>query len=181
MTVLAGYVGFQYSQNERALEVSEAPGLADAKVTVQPRPVTPFNWTVFVSDDEKHRFAHVNLKRKEPRRYRPGDGFIARVDSPYLPLEQAIWVTRRRYGETDQHLARPGTRSRSPFRWFCTAGVRRGQRTLRLVRRPALPHPGREGCRFATRLPRRRRVAAAAALAFLGLRRKRSASCGWLE
>ena len=49
----------------------------DARVTVHPRPVSPFNWTVFVSDDEAHRFAHVNLVRKEPRRYQPGDGFIA--------------------------------------------------------------------------------------------------------
>ena len=124
MTVLAGYVGFQYIQKERALEFgveyAKSQALRDAKVTVQPRPVSPFNWTVFVSDDEAHRFAHVNLERKEARRFRPGDGFIARVDSPYLPLEQAVWVTRRRYGETDQDLIR-GAWNSEPlafFRWF---------------------------------------------------------------
>ena len=98
--MLAGYVGFQYVQKQNALGVRRrttrrSRACADARITAHPRPVSPFNWTVFVSDDEAHRFAHVNLVRKEPRRYQPGDGFIARIDSPYMPLEQAIWVTRR--------------------------------------------------------------------------------------
>jgi inner membrane protein len=82
--------------------------------------VSPFNWTVFVSDEETHRFAHVNLVRKEPRRYQPGDGFIARIDSPYMPVEQAIWVRRSRYGETDNAMIRDAWNSEplSFFRWF---------------------------------------------------------------
>jgi inner membrane protein len=121
---LAGYVGLQYVQKQRALEFGDqyvkSLRLENAKTTVHPRPVSPFNWTVFVSDEETHRFAHVNLVRKEPRRYQPGDGFIARVDSPYLPLEQAIWVNRARYGETDQALIREAWNSQplSFFRWF---------------------------------------------------------------
>jgi len=122
--VLAGYVAFQYVQRERAIEFGEKyareKNLANARVTVHPRPVSPFNWTVFVSDDAAHRYAHVNLARKEPRRYKPGDGFIARVDSPYLPLEQAIWVARSRYGETDHALIRDAWNSDALgfFRWF---------------------------------------------------------------
>ena len=122
--VLCGYVAFQYVQKERALdfgaEHAKSMALRDAHVTVQPRPVSPFNWTVFVSDDEAHRFAHVNLVRKEARRYQPGDGFIARVDSPYLPLEQAVWVTRRRYGETEREMIREAWNAESLafFRWF---------------------------------------------------------------
>jgi inner membrane protein len=122
--VLGAYVGFQYVQKQRAtelgLEYARSKGMQQARVTVHPRPVSPFNWTVFVSDDESHRFAHVNLVRKEARRFQPGDGFIARVDSPYLPLEQAVWVTRRRYGETDRELIR-GAWNAEPlafFRWF---------------------------------------------------------------
>jgi len=122
--VLCGYVAFQYVQKQRALEFgveyAKSQALRDAKVSVHPRPVSPFNWTVFVSDDEAHRFAHVNLVRKEARRFQPGDGFIARVDSPYLPLEQAVWVTRRRYGETEQDLIRGAWNSQPLgfFRWF---------------------------------------------------------------
>ena len=122
--VLAGYVGFQYLQQQKALEFgndyARARGLSGARVIAHPRPVSPFNWTVFVSDNETHRYAHVNLVRKEPRRYQPGDGFVARIDSPYMPLEQAIWVARSRYGETNQQLIREAWNSEALafFRWF---------------------------------------------------------------
>lgn len=100
--VLAGYVGFQYVQKQKAIDFGEAyaqaQGLQAAVVTAHAKPVSPFNWTVFVSDERAHRFAHVNLIRREPRPYQPGDGFIARIDSPYLPLDQAVWVTKMRYG-----------------------------------------------------------------------------------
>jgi inner membrane protein len=122
--LLVGYVGFQYVQKTRATEFgvehAKTLGNANARVTVHPRPVSPFNWTVFVSDEETHRFTHVNLVRTESRRYTPGDGFIARIDSPYLPLERAVWVTRSRYGETDQALIKEAWNAESLyfFRWF---------------------------------------------------------------
>ena len=124
IAVLAGYVGFQYIQREKALEFGEQfakeRNLATARIEVHPRPVSPFNWTVFVSDDETHRFAHINLLRSEAKPYTPGDGFIARIDSPYLPLEQAIWVTRTRYGAADQERIRQAWSSEAlaVFRWF---------------------------------------------------------------
>jgi inner membrane protein len=100
--MLAAYVGFQYVQKQNALDFAEAyaraQGLNDVTISAQPKPVSPFNWTVFVTSEREHHFAQVNLVRREPRRYQPGDGFIARVDSPYLPLDQAIWVARPRYG-----------------------------------------------------------------------------------
>jgi inner membrane protein len=122
--VLAGYVGLQYIQKERALELGEqyakSLGLHNAKTTVHPRPVSPFNWTVFVSDEDAHRYAHVNVVRKESRRYQPGDGFVARLDAAYMPLEQAIWVARPRYGATDQALIREAWNAEELafFRWF---------------------------------------------------------------
>jgi inner membrane protein len=123
--VLAAYVGFQYVQKQNALEFGEkyaaSLGLKEATVSAHPRPVSPFNWTVFVSDEAAHRFAHVNLIRRVPRRYEPGDGFIARVDSPYLPLEQAAWVTKTRYGNPPfDDLGREAWNSPALgfFRWF---------------------------------------------------------------
>lgn len=122
--VLVGYIGFQSVQKQHALELGEQyvreKGIKGARVSAQPRPVSPFNWTVFVSDEESQRFAHVNLVRTEPRRYAPGDGFIARIDSPYLPVAQMIWVTRSRYGETDRALIRSAWDSEALafFRWF---------------------------------------------------------------
>jgi inner membrane protein len=156
--LLAGYVGFQYLQKQEALELgieyARARGMAHAAVTAQPRPVSPFNWTVFVSDDRAHHFAHVNLVRREPRRYQPGDGFIARIDSPYLPAAQAIWVTQTRYGHPPvDALARQAWESPPLgfFRWFAALpafdGISQGStcvwfRDLRFVT------PGREGAPF---------------------------------
>jgi inner membrane protein len=155
--MLAGYVGFQYVQMRNALEFghdyARGRGLAEARVSVQPRPVSPFNWTVFVSDDETHRYAHVNLARKEPRRYQPGDGFIARIDSPYLPLERAIWVARPRYGETHQKLIREAWNSEplAFFRWFAAVpafdGMTEGSTCVWFADLRFLT-PGRDGMPF---------------------------------
>jgi inner membrane protein len=123
--VLVGYVGFQYLQKEKALAVGEAyasaRGIEGATVAVHPRPVSPFNWTVFVSDAEAHRLTHVNLVRETPRTYRPGDGFIARIDSAYQPLASALWETRTRYGEgKERALVQEAWNSPalSVYRWF---------------------------------------------------------------
>jgi inner membrane protein len=161
--VLAGYVGFQYVQKQRAtelgLEYARSKGMQQARVTVHPRPVSPFNWTVFVSDDEAHRFAHVNLVRKEPRRYAPGDGFIARLDAAYLPPEQMIWVTRRRYGETDQALIREAWNSPDLgfFRWFADLpafdGLSEGSTCVWFTDLRFLT-PGRDGMPFRYRVCR---------------------------
>jgi inner membrane protein len=91
--VLAGYVGFQYVQQQKALdfgaEYARSLGLQKTQTTVHPRPVSPFNW-------------------------------IARLDAAYMPLKHAIWVTRPRYGATDEALIREAWSS-APlafFRWF---------------------------------------------------------------
>ena len=160
---LCGYVAFQYVQKQRALEFgaeyARSQALRDARVTAHPKPVSPFNWTVFVSDDEAHRFAHVNLVRKEARRFQPGDGFIARFDSPYLPLEQAVWVTRPRYGETENDLIR-GAWNSEPlafFRWFADLpafdGMSQGCVWFTDLR---FLTPGREGMPFRYRVCRER-------------------------
>jgi inner membrane protein len=114
------YVGFQYVQREKALEFASRYQWSGATVDAHPRPVSPFNWTVFISDARRHEYAHINLVRDEPRPYRQGDGFIARIDSPYMPLDKALWVTRTRYGPGDTTQARDVWESDAlrVFRWF---------------------------------------------------------------
>jgi len=123
--LLAGYVGFQYLQKEKAIEFgaryARENTIKDATINVQPRPVSPFNWTVFVSDEESHRFTHVNLMRQAPRSYREGDGFVAMLDSVYQPLSSARWATRTRYGEgRERTLAQEAWSSPTMgvYRWF---------------------------------------------------------------
>jgi inner membrane protein len=124
---LASYVGFQFILKQQALDFARAYAIAqrlsaDVQVSAQPRPPSPFNWTVFVSDEEAQQYAHINLVREKARRYEPGDGFIARIDSPYVPAAQAIWVRRSRYGETAEarSLARAAWNipELALFRWF---------------------------------------------------------------
>ena len=122
--VLCAYVGFQYLQKEKALEFARGyaaqRGLAGADIAAQPRAVSPFNWTVYVSDEDVHRFAHINLVRKEAKT--GADGFVARLDAPFLPLAEARWETRARFGLTREEvtLARSAWESGALdfFRWF---------------------------------------------------------------
>jgi inner membrane protein len=155
---LAGYVGFQYIQKQHALELGQqhaaSLGLTNATVSAHPRPVSPFNWTVFVSDEKMHRFAHVNLVRREPRRYEPGDGFIARLDSPYLPVDQATWVTQTRYGHPPHdEVGREAWNSPvlGFFRWFADvpafAGATQGSTCVWFVDLRFMT-PGRDGMPF---------------------------------
>jgi len=161
--LLAGYVGFQYVQKQRAtelgLEYARSQGMQQARVSVHPRPVSPFNWTVFVSDDEAHRYAHVNLVRTQPRRYTPGDGFVARLDAAYMPVGQMIWVTRRRYGETNESAIREAWNAEDLafFRWFADLpafdGAGEGSTCVWFTDLRFLT-PGREGMPFRYRVCR---------------------------
>ena len=153
LAVLVAYVGFQYTQKERALEFAAKHARPGSKVDAQARPPSPFNWTLFVSDDEAHEYAHVNLVRTAPRRYQPGDGFIARIDSPYLPLDQAIWVRRTRYGEVNAERGKEAWNAEGLafFRWFAAEPAFDGEsdngRCVWFVDLRFLT-PGREGMPF---------------------------------
>ena len=124
--VLAGYVGMQAVLKHRAEQFGErfagAQHIVDASIEAQPRPVSPFNWTVFVSDAETHRYAHVNLLRSEARPARPDDGLIAQLDEAYRPLDDAHWQSRPRYGFDPATAALARAAWASPalafFRWF---------------------------------------------------------------
>ena len=102
-TMLCVYVGFGWLQKEKALELgaeyARSRNLATAKVAAHPRAVSPYNWTVFVSDERNHHFAHINISRTAPRPYTEGDGFFARLDAAFQPPASARWETRSRYGD----------------------------------------------------------------------------------
>jgi inner membrane protein len=123
---LVGYVGMQAVLKSQAIEFGRqyaaAHGLAHAAVSVQARPVSPFNWTVFVADDAQYRISHVNLVRSTPRIVAPDAGFIPRLDAAYLPLDQARWEAHSRFGDTPEVQALARAAWASPglafFRWF---------------------------------------------------------------
>jgi inner membrane protein len=127
VATLAAYVTFQWFLQQQAIEFGESyarsQALRNVRVTALPRPVSPFNWTVIIEQGEGYRYAHVNLVRHTARpQPGPDTSFIARLDAPYRPLNDARWITAERYGTrlADILLAReayaqPNFRF---FRWF---------------------------------------------------------------
>ena len=106
------YVGLQFVLKERAeafgVRHAAVRKLSDAKVVAHPRPVSPFNWTVFVTNGDRTEYSHVNLVRREAKPVpAPGAGFVERLDAPYRPLDDARWHSREHFGATpaDRTLA----------------------------------------------------------------------------
>ncbi len=100
LAVLAGYVGLQAFAHSRAIdfgvEHARRAGFQAARVSAIPRPVSPFNWTVMVTEGDRYHYADVNLVRDAA----PPDtgGFISRLDAQYAPLALARWVAVEKYG-----------------------------------------------------------------------------------
>jgi len=122
--VLVAYVGFQAVLKEQALDYArgyaQKQGWGGVELAAVPRAVSPFNWTVYASDEVAHRFAHVNLRRQEP--LGAAHDFVGRMDAAFQPLALARWETRPRYGETEaeQRIAREAWASSALgfMRWF---------------------------------------------------------------
>ncbi len=125
LAVLAGYVGFQYLQLQRAVEFGELAareqGLSQARISALPRPVSPFNWMVIIETDAGYRYSHVNLIRKSVLTAAPDAGLIARLDAVYRPLDQAVWDQDVRFGKGAQGAAVRAAFEHPAFeffRWF---------------------------------------------------------------
>jgi inner membrane protein len=125
LVVLVGYVGLQYLQLQNAVAFGERAareqGLAQARVSALPRPVSPFNWMVIIETEDGYRYSHVNLVRSAVLTTAPDAGLIARLDAVYRPLEQAVWERDVRFGNGAQGAAVRAAYEHPAFeffRWF---------------------------------------------------------------
>lgn len=125
LAVLCGYVVFQWTQKQRAIEFgaayAAAQGSSLARVNALPRPVSPFNWMVIVTEPDRYHYAFVNLRRTETPAIAEDAGFVARLDGHYLPLGEARWQQLPRFGgETGRAIAMEAwSHERFGFyRWF---------------------------------------------------------------
>jgi inner membrane protein len=130
LVALGSYVGFQAWQRSRAIDVGEqyahAHGIDAAAVSALPRPVSPYNWMVIVATPHEYRYSFVNLQRSQPRPLSANDGFVARLDAPYLPVAMAQWQSATKLGAgTDRALAEQVWRDPGFgfFRWFAAYPV----------------------------------------------------------
>ncbi len=124
VAALACYVGFQGWLRSEAIDVgvihaAEQP--SGTNVSVQPGPVSPFNWMIINERAGEYRYAFVNLVRRQPADKRRDAGFFERLSSEFDPPGVARWRTASLYGSgADAPLAREAW-SRpeiSFFRWF---------------------------------------------------------------
>jgi inner membrane protein len=127
LAALTLYVGFQWTLQQRAIDFGEryarASGFEAARVTAQPRPVSPFNWTVFAETGTGYRYTHINLIREAVRpEPTPETGFVARLNAAYRPLDQAEWIEVPLFGSTGPDAALAREAFEDPdfrfFRWF---------------------------------------------------------------
>ena len=124
--VLCAYVGFQFAQQQRAIDFGEEyarqSGLRNAVVSALPRPVSPFNWMVVVEADERYHYSLISLSRREAPPPLPADaGFFTRMGAPYLPLDRAAWVQAARHGSPEQAALAKEVLTHPQFaffRWF---------------------------------------------------------------
>ena len=125
LAVLAAYVVMQYALLQQAVDFGEryvkSSGIAQARVTALPRPVSPFNWMVVVENAGGYQYSHINLIRSEILYAPPDAGLIARLDAAYLPMAQAQWETAVRHGGGSQGAAVRAAYEHPDFaffRWF---------------------------------------------------------------
>lgn len=123
LAVLCGYVVFQYTLQQRAIDFGKryaaGAGIVNPQVSALPRPVSPFNWMVVVQDGERYHYSLVSLSRREPPPpLVPDAGFITRLAAPYLPLDRAAWMTSARYGSADQVAHAQAVMAHPQFAFF---------------------------------------------------------------
>lgn len=110
LIVLAGFVGFQWTQHQRAIGVGRdyatANKLDAAQVHAIPQPFSPFHWMVVVEQPRGYRLAHISLTRDQPPPELPPDAnWLLRVSASYQPVRSARWQTFERFGNADPALA----------------------------------------------------------------------------
>ena len=127
LAALAGYVGLQAVQHKRAIDFgeryAETRAFGEAQVSAIPRPVSPFNWLVMVTEGNRYHYANVNLVRDTmPATPGPEAGFITRLNAAYAPLKQAQWMTVHKYGPDPSERELAARVLAHPklgfFRWF---------------------------------------------------------------
>jgi inner membrane protein len=120
------WIGVSWIGRQEALTAGEAfareRGLGGANVEAMPRPASPWNWTVAVSDGEAWHVAHLNTRRTRPLEVRPDDHFVRRFSAPYQPLASVSWERVPKFGDAPDTQAFAREAWSHPafgfYRWF---------------------------------------------------------------
>lgn len=156
LALLPVWIGVTVAGRNEAIAIAHAyaqqHGIAAASIDAAPRPASPFNWTVFVSDGSAYHVAHVNTLRTKPLVARPGDHFIRRFSAPYAPAHLATWTRLPKFGNGGAEGAIAREVWEHPdfgfFRWFAmfplAHAIENGDETCVWYRDLRFELPGRD-------------------------------------
>lgn len=128
--LVAAWIGTQFYWKQQALDAGKAyalaQGLSNAQVSAEPRPISPFNWTVIVREPEPEHYHYAHLKLNAvTRQSAPADAhWLARALASFQPPELADWQAVAKFGNgLDNALARDiwARPEFAFFRWFASA------------------------------------------------------------
>lgn len=131
LSLAVGWIGLSWVGMQEAVAAGEAfarqRGPTAFEVQAMPRPASPFDWTVVVSQAEQLHLAHLNTRQTKPLIARADDHFIRRVSAPYQPLSSVRWQTVPRFGADSDDAAFARAAWQRPkfafYRWFAQVPV----------------------------------------------------------
>jgi inner membrane protein len=111
LLVLIGYLGFQFSLQQQAKAIGESYAkehkLDQMSVTALPQPLSPFNWSIIISDGQVHHVGLANLASSEQLPWLTDRlGWIGRLWGAYRAQRDLAWQTHNLLGSL---VAQQGT------------------------------------------------------------------------
>lgn len=121
-------IAIQFYWKQQALETGEAyartQGWQNVQVSAEPRPVSPFNWTVIIREPEHYHYAHLKLNA-DTRQSPPADAnWLVRALAEFQPPALASWKTTAKFGDGQDGMLARDIWARPEFaffRWFASA------------------------------------------------------------
>jgi inner membrane protein len=122
------WIGVQFAWKQEALDVGHSYALAqgwkDAQISAEPRPLSPFNWTVIIREGERYHYAHLKLNTSARQSASPDANWLSRALAEFQPPRLATWHTAAQFGDGGDGLLARDIWARPEFgffRWFASA------------------------------------------------------------
>lgn len=92
---LIGYVIFSWSLHEQAIQAgrdyAKHNKLDEHAVSALPQPLSPFNKTLIIQDNDRLHVAEINLRRETPLEFNGATDWLREMTAAYRPLTKANW------------------------------------------------------------------------------------------
>ena len=128
VALVAVLLSIQFYWKQQAIDAGQAyartQGWNDAVVSAEPRPISPFNWTVIVREGEQYHYAQLKLNTDAMQTVPANANWLVQALAAFQPPQLASWQTVSKFGNgLDTALARDiwARPEFGFFRWFASA------------------------------------------------------------